>query len=91
MQTKDREVNCKIFQLLETTKKANEAIALVTEESTKFKVTKEVIKSQSAQDRLDQIDIRLSNSRVPPYVDLIKQLNREVAKQGKIYEEFSLV
>ena len=43
-------------------------MALVTEESAKSKAAKEVIKSLTAQDRLDKTEIRLSKSAVPSKV-----------------------
>ena len=60
------------MELLKSTKKAQEAMALVTEESAKSKAAKEVIKSLTAQDRLDKTEIRLAKSAVPSNVDFIK-------------------
>ena len=76
---------------MKSTKKAQEAMALVTEESAKSKAAKEVIKSHTAQDGLDNAEIRLAKSAVPSNVDLIKQLDSKAAKQGKKSETFSLV
>ena len=66
-------------------------MALVTEESAKSKAAKEVIKSLTAQDRLDKTEIRHAKSAVPSNVDLIKQLDNNATKQGKKSETFSLV
>ena len=66
-------------------------MALVTEESTKSKAAKEVIKSLTAQDRLDEADIRLAKTAVPSNVDLLQQLDNKPAKQGKKSETFCLV
>ena len=79
------------MELLKSTKKAQEAMALVTEESAKSKAAKEVIKSLTAQDRLVKAEIRLGKFAVPSNVDLIKQLDSKAAKQGKKSETFSLV
>ena len=76
---------------MKSTKKAPEAMALVTEESAKSKAAKEVVKSLTAQDRLDKAEIRLAKSAVASNVDLIKQLHSKAAKQGKKSETFSLV
>ena len=57
-----------ISELLKSTKKAQEDVALVTEESAKSKAAKEVIKSLTAQDRLDKTEIRLAKSAVPSNV-----------------------
>ena len=78
------------MELVKSTKKAQEAMALVTEESAKSKAAKEVIKSLTAPDRLDKIEIRLSMSAEPSNVDLIMQLESKAAKQGKKSETFSL-
>ena len=78
-------------ELLQSTKKAQEAMTLVIEESAKSKAAREIIKSLAAQDRLDKTDIRLSKSAVPSNVDLIKQLDSKASKQGKKSETFSLV
>ena len=66
-------------------------MALVTEESATSKAAKDVIKSLTAQDRLDKTEIRHANSAVPSNVDLIKQLDSKATKQGKKSETFSLV
>ena len=66
-------------------------MALVTEESAKSKAAKEVIKSLTAQDRLEEAEIRLAKSAVPSNVDLIKQFDSKSAKQGKKSETFSLI
>ena len=66
-------------------------MALVTEESPKSEAPKEVIKSLTAQDWLDEADIRLAKFAVPSIVDLIQQLDRKAAKQGKKSETFCLV
>ena len=50
------------MELVKSTKKAQVAMALVTEESTKSKAPKEVIKSLTAQDRLEEAEIRLAKS-----------------------------
>ena len=76
---------------MKSTKKAQEAMALVTEESAKSNAAKEVLKSLTAQDRLDKAEIRLAKSAVATNVDLIKQLHSKAAKQGKKSETFSLV
>ena len=70
------------MELVKSTKKVHEAMALVTEESAKSKAGKEVIKSLTAQDRLDKTEIRFFMSAVPSNVDLMKQLDSKTAKQG---------
>ena len=66
-------------------------MALVSEESAQSNAAKEVVKSLTAQNRLDKTEIRLAKSAVPSNVDLIKQLDSKAAKQGRKSETFSLV
>ena len=79
------------MELVKSTKKAQVAMALVTEESAKSKAPNEVIKSLTAQDRLEEAEIKLAKSAVPSNVDLIKQFDSKSAKQGKKSETFSLL
>ena len=58
-------------------KKAQEAMALLTGESAKSKAAKEVIKSLTAQDRLDKTEIRLAKSAVPSNVDFYKAIGQQ--------------
>ena len=70
------------MELVKSTKKAQDAMALVTEESATSKAAKDVIKSLTAEDRLDKTEIRFFMSAVPSNVDLMKQLDSKAAKQG---------
>ena len=79
------------MELVKSTKKAQVAMAPVTEESAKSKAAKEDLKSLTAQDRLEEAEIRLAKSAVPSNVDLIKQFDSKYAKQGKKSVTFSLV